>query len=151
MGRNAKSVDTMSKHLTKEEYESRKEAEQQIRGNTDKIKPDKNLTDNQVLIFDYIVNELAAAELLGNLDIFILNKFAIAVDRINYIEDRINKNPALALKREVQAFKKLYDTDFKTCISELPLSPQSRAKISNINVNSQKNKDDELMKILKGE
>lgn len=149
MARNCKSVDTMNKHLTKEEYEERKEKEIKLKGNSDKIRPDPKLTEYQVKIFYYIVEELRAAEILGNLDVFILNKCAIAIDRLNYIEEKINNNPALALKREVQAFKKLYDADFKTCISELSLSPQSRAKISSINANDKKSQNDPLLKAMR--
>ncbi len=44
--------------------------------------------------------------------------------------------------------KKIYSSDFYRGCNELSLSPQSRAKLANINMSANKKKDDPLIKAL---
>ena len=146
MGRPAKAVNTMSKHLTKDEREKRLQAENKMKCSSDKLKPPAYLSVSQKKIFRYIVDELKESEILGNLDIFILSTCCIAIDRLQNIEISINNcNDNLTDKALMNA-KDKYSKDLYRCCNELSLSPQSRAKIANINTQSKE--DDLLLKAL---
>lgn len=136
---------------TKEEIQERIDNEEKLKGKADKINPPDYLNYNQVDLFNYIKNELEESKLLSNLDIYILSKCVIAIDRLQLIESKINNNPGLLLQSQFMSNKKSYDNDFFRCCNELSLSPQSRAKLANINSIAQQDKEDPILKALKGE
>lgn len=150
MARPSKSVKTMSKNLTKEEKEVRLETEERLRGGADNISPPKHLNARQKKIFNYIVEELEASKILGNLDIYILGTCAISIDRLQQIEKLINKDIERILDKSLMAAKDKYTKDFFRCCNELSLSPQARAKLGNINLQSEQEKQDPLLKVLAG-
>lgn len=151
MGRPAKSAKTLTEcSQTKEEIALRIENEEKLKGNTDAIFPPMQLTKNQKDIFNFIVSELKAAGLLGNLDIFLLTQTSIAIDRVQDIEFKINKNPKLMYVKEVMSAKDKYSKEFYRGCNELSLSPQSRAKLSNINMQAKANEEDPLLQVLYG-
>ncbi|QLY82241.1 P27 family phage terminase small subunit [Clostridium intestinale] len=149
MGRNSKSVNLLSKHLTKEEREKREEAENRLKGNADNIEPSQELTENQLMIFNYIKDELHESKILSNLDKYILTKCAIAIDRLQIIEKKINAKPSLMFNKDIKSAKETYDKDFYRCCNELSLSPQSRAKIGNINLKAKDDEEDPVKKALR--
>lgn len=151
IARPAKSVNVMSKNLTNEEFEVRKETEEKLKGAADKISPPKYLTREQRRIFRNIVKELHESGILGNLDIYILSTCAISLDRMQTIETMINDNPKLLSDKDLRLANDKYTKDFFRCCNELSLSPQSRAKFANINLQAQQNKDDPLLQILSGD
>lgn len=149
--RPAKSAKTLTENSqTKEEIRIRIENEEKLRGGTDLIIPPEQLTENQKYIFNFIVSELKASEILGNLDLFLLVQTVIAIDRVQEIEFKINKNPKLIYVKEVMSVKDKYMKDFFRGCNELSLSPQSRAKLSNINMQTKANEEDPLLKLLNG-
>lgn len=150
MARPSKSVKAISKNLTKEEIAIRMETEDQLRGGADKISPPEHLNEKQREIFKYIVEELKASAMLGNLDIYILATCSIALDRIQTIEDMINKDPGLIKDKDLRLSKSMYTGDFFRACNELSLSPQSRAKLGNINLKAQQKKEDPLLSVLSG-
>lgn len=133
---------------TKEEIETRIENEDKLRGSADKIKPPTHLNSRQKKIFEYIVDELEASGILGNLDVYILSATAIAIDRMQEIEKMINKNSDNLLDSKLMAAKDKYTKDFFRCCNEISLSPQSRAKLGNINLQSNLKKADPLLAAL---
>ena len=135
---------------TKEEIDERVQKEDLIRGKADKLKPSMELTESQLYLFNFIVGELKASEILSNLDIFLLTKAAIAIDRLHYIESIVNKNPKALFSKDIMSKKDSYDKDFYRCCNELCLSPQSRAKIANININTKNAEEDAVIKAIKG-
>lgn len=52
--------------------------------------------------------------------------------------------------KEVLAAKDKYTKDFFRCCNELSLSPQSRAKLGNINLQVKQQQEDPLLKVLAG-
>ena len=137
---------------TKEEIQNRIDNEEKLKGNSDKIDPPEGLDENQVGIFNFIKNELEASKLLSNLDIFILAKCAIAISRLQYIEKKVNDNPRLLLvQNPLMSNKKNYDADFFRCCNELSLTPAARAKLGNIKLNSEMEKDDPVARALRGD
>ncbi|MGC7873933.1 P27 family phage terminase small subunit [Desulfosporosinus sp. SYSU MS00001] len=149
MARPCKNTNLLSKHLTREEKQNRLEQEYKLKGKADNIAPAQELNENQFYLFEFIKSELEESKLLNNLDIFILTKCVIAIDRLQNIESKINKNPALMFNKDIKSTKESYDKDFFRCCNELSLSPQSRAKLANININAKEEKEDPLLKALR--
>lgn len=135
---------------TKAELNTRIETEDQLRGNDENLKAPSYLNTSQKKIFNYIVDHLRESRILGNIDTYILESTSIAIDRIREIEKRINKDVDLLMNREIMAAKAKYSTEFIKYCNELSLSPQSRAKIGNLNLQAIQNESDPLLKLLKG-
>lgn len=148
MARPSKSVKTMSKNLSKEELKARLETEESLRGEANKVVPPSYLSNTQALIFENIVSELRESGILGNLDIYILATCSIAIDRMQSIESQINNDIDLLRDTDLRLANDKYTKDFFRTCNELSLSPQSRAKLGNINIQAEKEKQDPLLKVL---
>lgn len=151
MARPSKSAKVQVGHITEEERQERLQQEQLLKGNGDKIQPSNYLSKDQKKLFNLIVGELEASGILGNLDIFVLETTIIAIDRLQAIEKMINENINNLFDKTLMATKDKYTKDLWRGCSELSLSPQSRAKLGNINVQAKNNANDELLKALRGE
>ena len=152
MARPCKVIDSQSRHNTKEEIEKRKAAEEAIKGSDDKINnPPTYLNDKQKEIYKYIITELADTNILNNLDVFILCTFYISFERLHFIETTINKNTSLIMNKDIMSAKDKYTKDLYRCCNELSLSPQSRAKLGSLALQNKEEREDPLLKILKGE
>ncbi|MCS6103583.1 phage terminase small subunit P27 family [Clostridium botulinum] len=151
MARPSMSASVTSKHLTEEERKNKVETEQKLKGNGEKIKPPKHLSKEQKKIFKYIVNELVNSEILGNLDIYVLSTTAICVDRLQEIEKLINEDIEKLNDRKLMGSRKDYQSDLFRCMSELSMTPASRAKLGNLNLQAQQNKDDPVLLALGGD
>lgn len=152
MARPTKSAKVLSDcSQTNEEIEERIDKENILKGKANKLDPPEYLNKNQSRIFNFIKSELEESGILGNLDIYILTTGAIAIDRVQYFEDMINKKPSLLLNSNFMSSKDKYTKDLYRCCNELSLSPQSRAKIANMNMQAKENNDDDVIKALKGE
>lgn len=149
MARPTKSIDTTSGHFTKDEITNRQQAESRLKGKADKVKPSEYLSDSQKEIFNYIVDELKASGILSNLDVFILDTCSIAIDRLQYMEGLINDQPEMLFDKGLMASKDKYTKDLYRTSNELSLSPQSRAKLGNINVKTSEIEQDPLLQALK--
>lgn len=130
MGRPAKSVSVNSKNFTSDEKEKRQAVENQLKGNNKIIYAPRYLNDNQKKIFKFIISMLKESDILGSLDVYILSTAAISIDRIQYIEKKINEEQDLIYDKNFMSAKDKYTKDFFRCCNELCLSPQSRAKLS---------------------
>ena len=152
MARPCKSASLLTESSqTKEEINFRIEQEQKLKGQADKIKPSSYLNKTQKKIFKNIVKELETSGILGNVDIYILNTCAIAIDRIQTIETAINQDSELISDKDLRMTAQRYTQEFFRCCNELSLSPQSRAKLSNVNLEQSQNRQDPLLAILGGE
>lgn len=150
MARPCKSAKVLTDNSqTKAEIAERIEYEEKFKGK-EKIAAPSYLNSRQSEIFSFIVNNLDEVGLLGALDTFILTICVIAIDRLEDIEMKINEDKDLMYNKEIMKIKDTYTKDFLRCCNELSLSPQSRAKLANISMNTQKNNDDEVMKLLSG-
>lgn len=143
-----KTVDLISGHLSKEEINKRKEAENKLKGNNDLIKPPSYLSSKQKRIFKFISKELLNVNILNNLDVSLLEVCSIAIDRIREIENKINKNPELLLDNKLIVIKNKYTQDFFKCMQELGLSPSARARLALLNIEKEDKENDPLLKIL---
>ena len=148
MARPAKAVSTKTGTITKEEEAIRKDTEQRLKGKSHRLTPPKYLTDDQKKIFRYIIKELKEADILGNLDVYVLTTTAISIDRLAKMEQQINDNEHLLLDTHFMTAKDKYTKDFFRCCNELSLSPQARAKLSISNVNAMKESKNPLLDAL---
>lgn len=156
MARPCKPAAVMNNHLSKGVIAKRIENEERLKGKDDKIKPPSYLNRNQKTIFKYIVQEMQESNVLSNLDIYILTSVSIAIERVRTCEETINK--ALA-EGDVSALensalirtKENYMKDFFRCCNELGLSPQSRAKFANINLQSAQQEVDPVLELISSE
>lgn len=143
-----KPAELMSKHLSKEEINKRREAENKLKGNNDLIKPPSFLSSKQKRIFNFISKELVNVNILNNLDITLLEVCSIAIDRIREIESKINKNPDLLSDNKFISIKNKYTQEFFKCMQELGLSPSARARLALLNIEKEDKESDPVLKIL---
>ena len=149
MARPCKSIEGQSRHNSKEEIEKRKETESRLKGLADKIEfPPDYLTEDQKKIYIDIFKELEASQILSNLDVYILTSCSIAIDRLQYIEKIISKNPKAIMNKELMSAKDKYNKEFYRCCNELSLSPQSRAKFGSLSLKAKDESEDEVLKAL---
>ena len=144
MGRPAKVMTVQSRHNTKAEKEQRKKAENILRGKADKLTAPAYLTLEQTKIFDFIVNELIESDVLSNLDLYTLTYCAIAIERIETAELKMNEE---GVTPELLKIKESYSKDFFRYCNELCLSPQARAKIGSLNLAKSKEQNYPLLQI----
>lgn len=149
MGRPAKSVTVKSGAISSEDADARLAVENKLRGTAVKPEPPEGLTDGQKKIFNFIVDGLAESEILGSLDVFVLEGTAIAVDRLRAINSMIDAKPELMLSTATQNSRAKYQSDLWRGCNELCLSPQARAKIGGMAAQKQKENKDPLLEILK--
>ena len=155
MTRPAKSIETNSMKMSKEERKAREESEKNLRGSNDNIKPFSYLNKRQKNIFKDILKNLNK-DILSNLDTYLsnpktgtvttdvekaINEASKVVDDDGKIKDKLN----VSLISTLKSARDMYSKDFFRCCNELSLSPQARAKIS---INTQPTKKKTLMDIL---
>ncbi|MBE6021668.1 MAG: P27 family phage terminase small subunit [Cellulosilyticum sp.] len=132
MARPTKAVVTLDKYgQTKQELSKRLDNETKLKGGSKNILPPGHLNANQKKIFNYIVKSLEQANILGDLDVYILTTCSIAIDRLEKIEAAINDDFNLLYDAKFMASKEKYTKDLYRCCNELSLSPQARAKMGN--------------------
>lgn len=130
MARPAKTVKAKTGTITKEEEAQRLQIEDKLRGKNDKLVPPLYLTESQMAIFNYIMEELQEADILGNLDLFILAQTAIAVDRLQELDQQANQDKSVLFENSFRQARAEASKEYFRCCNELCLSPQSRAKLS---------------------
>lgn len=130
MTRPAKSIAMQSDttRISKEEATLRKEAEEALRGGCESLKPPKRFSKRRKKIFKSVVSELNERGILGNLDQYVLEKFATAVDMLEQIDERIDNDIDSLDNSKLKSSRDMYSRDFFKCCTELCLSPSSRAK-----------------------
>lgn len=90
MGRPSKSAAVSSRKLGKDEKETRQTVETTVRGEAVRPEPPEDLTEDQKAIFNFIVDGLASGDILGKLDVFVLESTAVAIDRLRTINRMID-------------------------------------------------------------
>ena len=151
MARPTKSITTRTGHMSKNEIDARIEYEAKLRGESDRIRPPSFLSKEQKRIFKGIVDYLIPSGILGNIDIHVVTHAAITIDRINECEKQLNENGLLDEEEKPSAYVKMksnYMKEFFRLCNELSLSPQSRVKLTNINVGVEKEQQDPLRRII---
>ena len=126
----------------------RQDIEDKLRGESERPIPPPNLTPDQQEIFDFIVDGLVASDILGRLDVFVLESTAVAIDRLRYINGMMDERPELVAHPGLQGARSKYQSDLWRGCNELCLSPQARAKIGSLAAQKAKEKKDPLLAAL---
>lgn len=129
MARPAKAVSSKSGQITKAEKGVRAAIESTLKGGDDLTPPDY-LTEDQIKIYNFILSQLEESKLLGQLDVFILSRTAVTIDRLQYMDQRAAENPDLLFSNSFRLAQSQASQEFFRCCNELCLSPQARAKLS---------------------
>lgn len=148
MARPAKSVKVKSGEISLAERQLREEIENKLCGSGGEIIAPDYLSDDQQVIFDFIVTELKDSEILGRLDVYALESTAVAISKVRQINEMGNKNPDLLSNSALQSTRAKYQQDVWRGLNELCLSPQARAKIGSLTAQAAKQKDDPLLRAL---
>lgn len=130
MARPSKSITSSTGKISKEEKEIRLETENKLKGGNENLIPASYLNERQVEIFNYILSNLEESKVLGNLDVFVLNRTAITIERLENLDKQANDNEEIIFTTAFKSSRDMYSKDFFRCCNELCLSPQSRAKLS---------------------
>lgn len=150
MGRPAKSVKVATGARSAEEVAIRKEIEETLRGGPGMPVAPEWLNAAQAALFDQIVSQYMDADILAALDAVSLAQFCVAVDRLQYIETEINKNPELLNNREFMNARRGYESTMWRGCTEFCLSPQARAKIGSLAAARLRDGEDPLAAALGG-
>ena len=150
MARPAKPIELQTRHNTKSDIAKRKQAQDRLKGNTAGMQPHFSLTDTQQEIFELLVDAYRKADVLGELDSYIIAEGAVVIDRLREIEHRINENPELMFLDNVRNTRKEYAANFFRICNELGLSPQSRAKLGSLVIKKDNDDNDQVLKIFSG-
>lgn len=150
MARPAKSVTTKTGQITKAEKEARTKVEKALKGGDD-LTPPPYLTESQVEVYNFILGQLEESNLLGQIDVFILSRAAVTIDRLKYMDQRAAEDPDLLFDNSFRLAQTQASSEFFRCCNELCLSPQARAKLSISAAKSQEPKKKTLMDLINAE
>ena len=151
MARPAKPADAGTGKIGKQEKTDRKNAEKSLKGNAKNVQPAYKLTKNQRKIFNTIRKILEEADVLGELDTYVLTATAVAADRIAEIDLKVNQEPDLMLDKDTAGVRGKYWSDFRQGCNELGLSPQARAKLGIVAAANKSKEKDPLTALLSGD
>lgn len=143
-GRPAKAVVVNSKNFTQDEKNARSEMESKVRGVAVKPEPPEHMADDQREIFQFIVDGLVESEILGKLDVFVLESTAVAVARLRKINQMVDRDDSLLSDTALQGSRSKYQSDLWRGCNELCLSPQARAKLGSIAAQAKRGEKDPL-------
>lgn len=148
-----------SSRLTKEEIQARQEQEDKLKGNNTLVYDiPEYLTEEEKLVYKFLVDELKESNILNNLDIEILtiaSNTIVSLHKerkllrnegsvVTKVNGDVTKNPRFSIVKELEK-------TFQWVCRELALSPSTRASLSLINANAMQQEQDPLLRVLRGE
>lgn len=148
-GRPFKPIALSTGKISKEEKEKRREMEDQLKGKSDKLKAPTYLTKGAKKYFKFIVNELEGSGILSNLDVFVITQTAIALDEFQTYEVYKQATSSIDDKIKMGKYQDMLVKQNKSNFTELGLSPASRSKLSNMQMQKQEEDQDPFLMALK--
>ena len=157
----SKPAELLGRGYSKEEIENRKLAEQTLQGNSDKVNiPPRWLCKDGKKEYKKLVKELENAKILTNVDIGVVATVADAYVKMAQANKIIQEEGLIITKLSDRGSESLiehpatkiykqYNSIYKQFLSEIGLSPASRAKLSIINVEKEKEKKNPVLQALK--
>jgi len=149
---NVRPIALQTKHNSKEDIQKREEAESKLKGDTViDITPPSNLSTYGKKIYKNIIEILPDGFLNGG-DIYVVTIIADALDNMKICQKEIKKSGLFINGKEnpaVLTYKKYVDI-FNTYSTKIGLSPRDRASLSVLNINAENEKNDEVLKALRG-
>ena len=129
MARPSKSVRVKTGAIASDVEAVRQDMEDKLRGENAAPEPPEGLTDGQREIFQFIVDGLVASDILGRLDVFVLESTAIAIDRLRYINSLIDEDPQFVMHTGLQNARAKYQSDLWRGCNELCHRPEPRLAV----------------------
>lgn len=120
-----------------------------MKGASDNVVPSEYLNEEQKKYFNEVVEHYKASGILSNLDVAIIEQYAKARHALDYIDEKMVDNPSYMLDKNLMIQREKWEKSFNRASNELGLSPQSRAKLGNLNTDLKKKEEDPLLKALK--
>lgn len=152
---------TKDRNYNTKQIESMKKQEAALRGNTDNVMEVPNhLSDLGKHYYSSIVEEMKQSEVLGNLDIPLISLTAETLAIIRDCEERINDDGLFytVTDRNGDIVQKPHPavnvrdknlTQVKSLLTQLGMTPSSRASLAADNVKQEKESQDPLLKVLR--
>lgn len=149
LARPTKPIDVTSGTYTKEQVRQRQENEALLKGDSDNIVPSEYLNEQEKKYFMEVVNHYEASGILSNMDVAVIEQYAVSRHAMDYINEKMRDNPAYKLDKNLMIQREKWEKSLNRSANELGLSPQSRAKLGNLNTEKIKKDQDPLLKALK--
>lgn len=149
------------KSETQAHLNERKEIEEELKGNADKIyNIPEQLDDLGKEYYKFLIDELEASGFLSNLDIPILTQTADSLSKMQQADEIIKtegiiyktwdkmdneipkEHPAVGIKQK-------YLNQFRALSTQLGLSPSARASLSEMKIQAKTDDEDPVLKILR--
>lgn len=150
---NLKPSELQTGHISNEEKELRKRAEEMLKGEAlNNNKPPRELSANGKKLYKTIVKLLPNGFLTG-VDTYTVGIVAEALDRMQMCQIKLNIDGLFSDEGEENQAVKTYDKYskiFEKFSSKLGLSPKDRASLAVLNINAEDMANDEVLKALKG-
>lgn len=147
---------------SKAQKNKRAEMEERLMGADDKVyQVPEYLDDLSKAYYQYITTELKDLELLGNLDIGIVEQTAICLSQMRMLDEQVQKegiivtqidrygnnvakeNPAWSAKGKLLK-------EYRALAGLLPMSPSARAQLASIKIEAKEQESNVLLQILQG-
>lgn len=148
MARPTKPIEGCTGARTNAEKERRKENEEKLRGDNDKLKPPSYLTKEAKKIFKWIVKESKEANLFGNVDRFVLAQFSDTYATWEELVKMYHNEKDFEKKEKIDRMKKRYTDQLPRLYNELGLSPSTRAKLGSLNLKKEEDEKDPVLQLL---
>lgn len=143
-------IATSSHHFTKEEKAVKYGVEDTLKGNNLSPTPPRRLTPGQKKVYKWLYANLEPSNILSSLDVETMCNASIIIERLQIIDDEINKDTDNIYAKSLLEARRTYFAMYLKICSELCLSPASRAKMGSLALNEHKKKKDPLLKALEG-
>ena len=115
MGKSAKPISQLKKAATREEWEARTKAENEIKVDADELIPPGTLNMEAKAIFEKTVEQGMKASLWDNLDLDSLVRYADGMARFNTLADRLNTEGVMVIdEKGVTRVNSCYNAYLKT-------------------------------------
>jgi len=121
---------TGKKHLTKAEIAKRRAIEAAAKGDTDKVKPPRFLTEPQKKEFKRLAEELLKIDIIQNLDVNMLVMFVQTWEQYNDVVKAIECAPMGQVYNSLQRTKDLLFSQCMRAANELGLTFSARMKMA---------------------
>lgn len=150
MARPYKAIELSTGKIGKDKVQARIDAENSLKGKSDNIKPvpELNLSDGARRIFYRIKKELEPANILTNVDSYILSLTAKAIDRIGTLEKMYVNETDIKNIKILQGMINIEERNLQKYFTELSLSPSARGKLGAMKADAKEEQADPLNQLL---
>lgn len=148
---------------SKTELKHRAAIEERLMGDSDKlyIVPEY-LNEDAKVYYKFMVEELEVSSILSNLDIPLLEQMADCLSRLRECDSILNQEgmqlrvtttsgDSVPKPHPIIDTKHKYLNQFRALCTQLGMSPAARANLAGLRIEKQKEQDDPLLKILRGD